>query len=231
MEEYLRPKTIEELKQFCADKGMPLEQMRFFIGEDYREPRAFGIYQDENGEFVVYKNKSDGSRAVRYQGPDEAYAVNELYEKLKSEVENRRGGGAATRSGRKELTNKIPIVVLAAYMAINLAFNLGPWIQRLTHHNKPRGYYRYESQTYYYDYSDWYLYDELLDDWIYWDAGMDWSEEPREYFLSERYSDDYGVGDFADSEYYVEDTDTFDWGSSSDYDSWDSSDTDWDSDW
>lgn len=65
MEEYLRPKTIEELKQFCADKGMPLEQMRFYIGEDYREPRAFGIYQDENGEFVVCKDKSDGSRAIR----------------------------------------------------------------------------------------------------------------------------------------------------------------------
>ena len=25
VEEYPRPKTIEELKQFCADKGMPLE--------------------------------------------------------------------------------------------------------------------------------------------------------------------------------------------------------------
>ena len=29
------------------------------------EPRAFGIYQDENGEFVVCKDKSDGSRAIR----------------------------------------------------------------------------------------------------------------------------------------------------------------------
>ena len=54
--EYDRPKTIEELKAFCAEKGMPLEQMRFYIGEDFPEPRAFGIFQDENGEFVVYKN-------------------------------------------------------------------------------------------------------------------------------------------------------------------------------
>ena len=84
--EYDRPKTIEELKAFCAEKGMPLEQMRFYIGEDFPEPRAFGIFQDENGEFVVYKNKADGTRSVRYHGTDEAYAVNELYEKLKSET-------------------------------------------------------------------------------------------------------------------------------------------------
>ena len=46
--------------------------MRFFIGEDFREARAFGIYKAGENRFVVYKNKSDGSRAVRYDGPDEA---------------------------------------------------------------------------------------------------------------------------------------------------------------
>ena len=80
----MRPKTIEELKQYCMDRGMPLERMRFFIGEDCREPRAFGIYRDGD-RFVVYKNKANGSRAVRYHGPDEAYAVNELYQKLLDE--------------------------------------------------------------------------------------------------------------------------------------------------
>ena len=84
------PKTIEELKAFCAAHNMPLEKMRFFIGVDFREPRAFGIYRDENGDFIVYKNKADGSRAVRYRGKDEAYAVNELYQKLKSEVQIRK---------------------------------------------------------------------------------------------------------------------------------------------
>ena len=55
---------------------------RFFIGKDIKEPRAFGIYENSNGEFVVYKNKEDGSRAIRYTGTDEAYAVNELYYRL-----------------------------------------------------------------------------------------------------------------------------------------------------
>ena len=41
-----RPKTIEELQAYCASRGMPLERMRFFIGEDYKQPRAFSIYRD-----------------------------------------------------------------------------------------------------------------------------------------------------------------------------------------
>ena len=36
---------------------------------------------------IVYKNKSDGSRAIRYQGLDEAYAVNEIYLKLQVEMQ------------------------------------------------------------------------------------------------------------------------------------------------
>ena len=48
------PKTIYELRWFCARHNMPLAQMRFFLGEDYREPRAFGIYQDDDGDFIVY---------------------------------------------------------------------------------------------------------------------------------------------------------------------------------
>ncbi len=83
------PTTIEGLKEYVKKHGIPAENLRFFIGEDYKEPKAFGIYKDEElGEFVVYKNKSDGSRAVRYQGKDEAYAVNEIYQKLKEEISN-----------------------------------------------------------------------------------------------------------------------------------------------
>ena len=47
------PKTIEELRAFCHSHNLPLEQMRFFIGEDYRGPRAYGIYRDGDGNFVV----------------------------------------------------------------------------------------------------------------------------------------------------------------------------------
>ena len=74
------PKTIEELKLWYSFMNLPREEItRFFIGKDYPGPQAFGIFKNEyTGEFIVYKNKSDGTRAIRYQGTDEAYAVNEI---------------------------------------------------------------------------------------------------------------------------------------------------------
>lgn len=84
------PKTIDELRAFCLQKGMPLEQMRFFIGEDCREPRAFGVYQDDDGRFVVYKNKSKGARAVRCRCRSERRAVAEIIRKLGCEIALRR---------------------------------------------------------------------------------------------------------------------------------------------
>lgn len=83
-----QPITIEQLKKWYEDRGLPpAETTRFFIGVDYKQPRAFGIYKDENtGVCTVYKNKDNGERAIRYEGTDEAYAVNELYQRLKQEI-------------------------------------------------------------------------------------------------------------------------------------------------
>ena len=154
-ERYRKPQTIDELKRFCAEKGMPLERMRFFIGEDYRGARAFGVYEAEDGDFVVYKNKENGERAVRYKGPNEAYAVNELYEKLKSETEQRRSASRSTAPDfvkrKKKLQRELNLV-----LGVAAAFIIGGAIINAL---KPdRGYYRYENQSYYY-YDDWYAYD------------------------------------------------------------------------
>ena len=94
------PKTIEELKHWYIDHNLPDENTtRFFIGRDYAGPRAFGIFKDETtGNFIVYKNKSDGTRATRYSGKDEAYAVNELYMKLKEEMMNQQSRSSSYRS-------------------------------------------------------------------------------------------------------------------------------------
>lgn len=97
----LRPKTIEELKQWYAARHLPPEHVtRFFIGKDIREPKAFGIYKNEDGDCVVYKNKSDGQRAIRYCGPDEVFAVSEILAKLKDEIAKRKAGREAARGGR-----------------------------------------------------------------------------------------------------------------------------------
>ncbi len=96
------PKTIEELKAWYTARNLPpYETTRFFIGINYTKPRAFGIYE-ENGEFIVYKNKATGERAIRYRGIDEAYAVNELFLKLKSEILNQK----SHQTGRKGKKNE-----------------------------------------------------------------------------------------------------------------------------
>lgn len=94
------PKTIDELKSwYIARKLPPEETTRFFIGKNIKEPRAFGIYE-ENGRFIVYKNKNDGSRSIRYEGKDEAYAVNELYLKLKEEILNQKNNNLRKKANR-----------------------------------------------------------------------------------------------------------------------------------
>lgn len=226
MMENQRPKTIEELKAFCAEKGMPLEKMRFFIGEDYREPRAFGIYRDDEGHYVVYKNKRDGSRSIRYQGPDEAYAVKELYEKLRSEVELRMAQQPAVPS--KKDRGKLIGMIVAACLAVATLVGVAVYTDL---RNDRKGYYQYEEQTYYYDNHDWYFYDVSLRSWTLWDEEADWTEEPGDYYLSSKYSDDYRVDDFKNSEYYDASKDSSDWSSSYDYSNWDSGSTNWDSDW
>ena len=84
------PKTIDALRSFCLQKGMPLEQMRFFIGEACREPCAFGVYQAADGRFVVHKNLSDGSCSIRYTGTSERIAVRLFTQKIGQEIALRR---------------------------------------------------------------------------------------------------------------------------------------------
>ena len=92
-----QPKTIEELRAWYIAHHLPPEEItRFFIGKNITEPKAFGIYRDSYGDFVVYKNKSTGERAIRYQGSDEQYAVNELYQRLKAEIADQKGNRPAS---------------------------------------------------------------------------------------------------------------------------------------
>ena len=82
------PKTIEQLKKWYIYQNLPDEEItRFFIGKNYKGPKAFGIYKDKKTDnYIVYKNKSDGTRFIRYNGKDETYAVNEIFLKLKHKV-------------------------------------------------------------------------------------------------------------------------------------------------
>ena len=119
------PKTIEELKQWYIDRKLPpYEVTRFFIGINYDKPRAFGIYE-ENGKFIVYKNKDNGQRAIRYEGKDEAYAVNELYLKLKSEILNQKARNGSGGTSRRKLSIKEKLVSFFAPLGIVFGFIIG----------------------------------------------------------------------------------------------------------
>lgn len=229
------PKTIEQLLEYAKAHKLPLQDMRFFIGQDYKGARAFGIYKDDSGNFVVYKNKADGTRSIRYSGRDEAYAVNELYQKIRSEVSNQKMYQAqkresANRTNGTQHRRQSKAVLVAACIIIGLQLLIVIFAQL----GPQQGYYNYLGRDYYYFDNDWYGYDD--------DTG--WSDVNAPSELNDNYSDyevmfpDSGTSSFESSDYYYEsrssdwNSDSWDSGDSWDYsDSWDSGSTDWDSDW
>ena len=211
--------SVQELIE--RTQGMPLERMRFFINEDRREPKCFGIYYDMPSErWIVYKNKADGSRAVRYSGPDEAYAANELWMKIRSEINNRQ-----TRKAENPKADPVESILLIAIVILAIALAVMLIVDVIRSPN--RGYYRNDSDLYYYQDDAWYWYDD--GDWVYYDAPDD------SWYDDYEYDDDYPYDDFSNrfenSDYYVAPSqDDDDWDSDI-FDDWDSDDTDWDSDW
>ncbi len=253
------PRTIEELKAWAAAHNLPLEQMRTYIGEDYRGPRAFGIYKDEStGTFVVYKNKDDGSRAIRYQGNDEAYAVNELYMKMKERVAQQKSHMTSTSDnnsypnndsgdnhGKKKMSTlkkaliTIGVVMILSQMLPSIIMMVTMWSIQHAPASPSTGYYTYNSEPYYYYRGDWY---EWADDhWAVSSDAADWMENDySEYYDSYTYDDSSSYSDFEESPYYDKDSSDSDdsnndsgWSYGNDWDSdsnWDSND-DWDSGW
>ena len=227
-----QPKTIEELQEWYTAHHLPPEEItRFFIGKNITEPKAFGIYRDGNGDFVVYKNKSTGERAIRYKGADEQYAVNELYQRLKAESADQKGNRQNSQQPLVNNTKKkkkgkgclIAIIVFFVLGAIMAIFDDTP----------PNGYYNYQGKQYYYQGSSWYYYDQESDDWFKSDEELDITDKnAKEYQTDQHYGKDFEDSEWYSSGYHSDDSgwdNDSDWDSGSD--SWDSGDTDWDSDW
>ena len=235
MTEYIN--SVDDILKAAAARNMPLEQMRFFVGEDCKEPRCFGIFHDASRDtWVVYKNKSDGSRSIRYDGPDEGYAARELWAKIESEIALRAGSGRGVRVSRPRRTNPILIggaLIFLVVMLCTFLFDNGSTSRRRD--LQRRGYYLDDDDVYYYQNNSWYLLEEA--GWMLLESAMDPDDgiyygdicpaecadtrfEDSGYYAQDSYSSDYDY----DDDY---DRDDYDF----DFDSWDSSDTDWDSDW
>ena len=245
------PTTIEELKQWYIEHHLPAEETtRFFIGKNYKGAKAFGIYKDESSSnVVVYKNKADGSRAVRYEGKDEAFAVNEIWAKLKEEIKNqkannqrlvdeyRNGSSYNTRSRKNESMGIVGFATIAIYI-ISFIFMVGLCIWTLF--QPERGYYYYDNEYYYCQDGTWYKYNSA-GDWVIVTPPQELKKNEKKYYRDSYTSDGgyyYTINRFEDSTYYREpSTDSSDSSySSDDYswssdDSWDSGSSDWDSDW
>lgn len=225
-----QPKTIEELKDWYTAHHLPPEEItRFFIGKDIREPKAFGIYRDGNGDFVVYKNKSTGERAIRYQGSDEQYAVNELYQRLKAEIADQKGNRPANTTQQppaKKKKKKGCLIAIIIFVALSI-------LAAIFDNSAPNGYYNYNGTQYYHQNSSWYYYDREKDDWFPSTEEIDIDDKnAKDYQITNHEGKDFEQTSWYDSGNHSDDSG---WDSDSDWDSgsdsWDSGGTDWDSDW
>ncbi len=228
-----QPKTIAELQEWYVAHHLPPEEItRFFIGKNITEPKAFGIYRDGNGDFVVYKNKSTGERAIRYKGADEQYAVNELYQRLKAEIADQKGNRPSSQQPVVDNTKKkkkkkgclIAIIILCVIGILGAIFDKTP----------PNGYYHYNGAQYYHQGSSWYYYDKEKDDWFPSTEEIDIDKKnAKDFQTDQHYGKDFESSSWYDSGSHSDDNDSWDndsdWDSGSD--SWDSGSTDWDSDW
>ncbi len=205
------PKTIEALIEFAKAHNLPLEKMHYHLGENYTGPKAIGIYQDEETRnFVVYKNKADGSRAVRYEGKDEAYAVNEIYQKMKTDMisqkeQNPNAGKKPSGNSKGGLSNILFYIMIAIVIIVILGGK--SWLSSClssssssSHQTNPSGYYR--------DYDD-------DDD----DSGWFDSNDDDSWWNSNDNDNSWNDSDWNNSDW--------NWGS----DNWNSGGSDWNSNW
>ena len=233
------PRTIEELKQWYVSHNLPPEEVtRYFIGKNLKDKRVIGIYKDEDtGNFVVYKNKDNGQRAVRYEGKDEKYAVNEIYQRLRSEIANQKTASKSRPMPKHKSKGILDFILWHPFLFFFIIILLMGIVSAMI--PSDAGYYNYNGQQYYYNDSTWYYYDDILDDWTYaYDLDSDFLDNYSDYYQSGSYDSSYGGYDFSDSDYGYS-SNSSDWGSDWDndsswdsgWDSWDSGGSDWDSDW
>ncbi len=204
--------TVNEFEEYTKRHDLPLERMRFCINEDKWEPRWFGIYYDNGSEcWIVYKNKDDGSRFTRYSGKTEKEAVMIFYEKMAEEAAKR---GIRMPEESEETYQRR--------------------VQQVRESNRKKSYYSYQGETNHYSGSYSGRNDGSFGGKIIASifgiiiaiivtaaslgSGGSRNDSSNRYHSSSYYDSGYHSSSY-DSDY------------SSGFDSWDSGDTDWSSDW
>lgn len=247
--------SIEDINELAARYGMPLERMRFFIGVNNTEPKCFGIYQDDAGYWVVYKNKANGEKAIRYRGRDEAEACQIIWDKIEDEIRQRKKDAdwwqhqhdLATDSEyaaeyeremekrvlrpnygtrkKKKKASPMTIAVTTAAIVTLLAGSLGVFSSASHPHT---GYYTHNDDLFYYQYPSWYIWDVYSESWDTYDYDAYYDNNWHDW----NYDGSYYVYDGEGDNYYsFQSSDYYQQssGSSGSYDS--DYDSDWSSDW
>ncbi len=217
------PRTIEELKSWCDENGMPLDRMRFFLGENFQEPRAFGIYRVDD-TYIVYKNKANGERAVRYSGPDEAFAIKELYMKLLYECHIRGIYPSEYPAKDRTLQNRSDLTGFRLARLENDEPHRRPDLTGFKLSSLKNDEPRKPDKFYDQDYNDPHrvlpIIVVILFILMYIFGALSNPDK------SDRQNHGHDYYDSSSDDYWSSDDDY-----GSDYDSWDSGDSDWDSDW
>jgi len=251
-----RPRTMEELKAFAATHKLPPEH--FCVGEDSSAPKVFGMFWDKDGNFVVYKNRSGGQRAVRYRGPSETAAVDELYHKmvelLAQQNRSKRSRTAdasahvrshTSRRRRSRVSTSFSKILLKSIgLSLLIFFAITLFMQAIKSRTPRDGYYRYNNRFYYYCVNSWYEYD---DGWVYVPGSElddNFLEAYREYyrgagvnsvgndvpaFANARRNSSNDNRNDDDRDYNYGWDDNDDW--DNDWDNWDDDNWDYDDDW
>lgn len=184
----MQPKTIAELRQWYTDHNLPPENVtRFFIGKNIKEPKAFGIYE-EDGIFIVYKNKDTGERFIRYQGPDEAKAVTELLDRLKKEILNQKahnGNAESANSGISKVKSIVFTLIATIAVASTVVIPFTLW--EIEESKKPESYSYYYADDNHFFYYDGYNYRSGGESSYQW---YKYSFEQRQWALDVSFKED-----------------------------------------
>jgi hypothetical protein len=234
---FMQVETINQIYEFAEKHNMDrlrLENMGFYIGYKAYTPKSYGIYRDEpTGEFVVYKNKADGTHVEHYRGFDEAYAVRCIMDKLNDAISyNKRKAYSNGSGGSRKRVRRLSLTVII----ISICFILGIFMFVLGNRHKNGYYLDDDGDVYYLLQNTMYGFDYYDDTWY---VLSDYYMDDYEYYGNDYYFDDPAY-DFSNTYYYEDyvessnnyDDDSYDYDYDDDWDSdWDSGWDDWDSDW
>ena len=246
---------IDDINVLADQYGMPLEKMRFFIGVNNTEPKCFGIFQDEAGYWVVYKNKANGERAVRYRGRNEAEACQIIWDKIEEEIKIRKKDAdwwqhqqdlandpVYAEEYDKELERRVlkpnygtkkPAkkkhsvrnALLTSMAVAGIVTLMYSGIRHIAANHPHTGYYSDGNTLYYYQSPSWYYWNDTYNDWLFYDY-----DAYEDNWHDWNYDGSYYTYDTGGNDYIsFEDTDYYHDSSSSG--SYSYSDDDYDSDW